>query len=59
MCWVYINRKLKFFKSKNNINHDMINDSDYSYNLMKDNDINKKKKSYICEKVVIYKIKVY
>jgi hypothetical protein len=45
MCWVYIKRKLKFFKSKNsnNINHDMINDSDYSYNLMKDNDINKKK----------------
>ncbi len=34
---------MKFFKSKNNnINHDMIEDSDCSYNLMRDNDINKK-----------------
>ena len=43
MCWVYIKRKLKFFKFKNsdnNINHDMIEDSDCSYNLMRDNNIN-------------------
>jgi hypothetical protein len=42
MCWVYIKRKLKFFKFKNNhtdINHDMIEDSDCSYNLMRDNNI--------------------
>ena len=52
MCWVYIKRKLKFFKSKNsnNINHDMIEDSDYSYNLMKDNDINKKKNKLYMQK---------
>jgi hypothetical protein len=43
MCWVYIKRKLKFFKFKNtDINHDMIEDSDCSYNLMRDNNINEK-----------------
>jgi len=50
MCWSYIKRKLKIFKFKNrhnDTNHDMIEDNDFSYNIMNDNNLYMRKTCHI------------
>ncbi len=46
MCWAYIKRKLKIFKFKNS-HHDMIEDNDFSYNIMNDNNLYMRKSCHV------------